>query len=105
MQVEESKDFLVNELHKINDWENDQKDLWFWEKIGRLPFALLDKVTPKFIQDKVGVAIDELGSYIQTGGKYLINEQDVLKKFMDKEHLTEGITLDVVRSLPLKKMD
>jgi len=105
VNVEESNDDLVIELKKIQDWEKDQKDLWFWEKIGRLPFALLDKVTPKFIQDKVGTAIDEIGNYIQTGGQYLVKEQDVLKRYKDLDSSLAGITLEEVRTLPLKKMD
>lgn len=103
----ESTDFLLNELKKIEVWENEQKDLWFWEKIGRLPFKLLDKVTPKFIQDKIGIAIDELGSYIQTGGQYLINEKNILKKFnSDEFDLTkEMLRIDQFDQVPISKMD
>jgi hypothetical protein len=103
----ESADYLKDELNKIEAWEKEQKDLWFWEKIGRLPFMLLDKLTPKFIQDKIGLAIDELGSYIQTGGQYLVNEETILKKFT-----TEGSqwTPDEIREqlreqVPISKMD
>ena len=77
----ESVDYLKDELNKIEAWEKEQKDLWFWEKLGRLPFMILDKLTPKFIQDKIGLAIDELGNYIQTGGQYLVKEENILKKF------------------------
>lgn len=96
----ESVDFLQDELKKIEAWEKDQKGLWFWEKIGRLPFMLLDKLTPKFIQEKISVAIDELGSYIQTGGQYLINEESIYRKFE-----MSGTQLDDLRQLPLSKMD
>lgn len=44
----ESREQLLHELNIIKTWESDQKDLWFWEKIGRLPFQLLDRLTPKF---------------------------------------------------------
>jgi len=67
-------------LLEIEKWEREQKDLWFWEKLGRLPFMLLDKITPKFIQDKLGLAVDEIGSYIQNGGKYLISERSVIER-------------------------
>ena len=104
---EESTDFLKEELKKIEAWENEQKDLWFWEKIGRLPFLLLDKITPKFIQEKIGLAIDELGSYIQTGGKYLVNEETILKKFVpdDLEWTPDEIRDALREQIPLSKMD
>ncbi|WP_071461081.1 EcsC family protein [Bacillus massilinigeriensis] len=73
----ENRAELLSELKEIEKWEKDQKGLWFWEKIGRLPFKMLDKVTPKFLQDKIGVLLDELGSYIQTGGQYLSSEKSV----------------------------
>lgn len=103
----ESQEFLLDELKKIEKWEKEQKDLWFWEKLGRLPFALLDKVTPKFIQDKIASIIDELGKYIHTGGEYLVKEEVVLKKFNQKGFVpkTEPITLDAVQHFPLSEMD
>ena len=58
------------------------KDLWFWEKLGRIPFKLLDKMTPAFLQNKIALLVDELGNYIQSGGKYLINEQAMIQKFV-----------------------
>lgn len=102
MPIIESAEFLEQELRKVEKWEKDQKGLWFWEKIGRIPFLLLDKLTPKFIQDKMGLAIDELGSYIQTGGQYLISEKTVFKKFKPENEVT---SLNQVRQLPLGKMD
>ncbi|MDF2722693.1 MAG: hypothetical protein K0Q59_2368 [Paenibacillus sp.] len=75
----ETKEQLEKELAKIAEWERGQKDLWFWEKLGRLPFVLLDKLTPKAIQQKIGQAIDELGGYVQTGGRYLVSEKSVLE--------------------------
>ena len=67
----DSKDWLQSELLKVEAWEKEQGDLWFWEKLGRLPFKIMDKWTPKFIQTKMGSLLDELGQYIQTGGSYL----------------------------------
>ena len=101
----ESADYLKDELKKIEAWENEQKDLWFWEKLGRLPFMLLDKLTPKFIQDKIGLAIDELGNYIQTGGQYLVKEENVLKKFVPQDTSTDEIRLDMLEQIPISKMD
>lgn len=67
----ESQEWLIEELTKVEDWEKEQNDLWFWEKWGRLPFKMIDKWTPAFIQNKIGILLDELGQYIQTGGSYL----------------------------------
>ena len=67
----ETKEWLNQEIMKVEEWEKEQSDLWFWEKLGRLPFKLIDKWTPNFIQTKIGTIIDELGQYIQTGGNYL----------------------------------
>ncbi|WP_243292657.1 EcsC family protein [Bacillus sp. FJAT-47783] len=66
----------------IQKWEKDQKGFWFWEKIGRIPFKLLDRLTPQVIHQKVGQMLDEVGSYIQTGGKYLINKNEIVKRFI-----------------------
>lgn len=75
----ESKEELYSELELIKKWEKDQSGLWFWERIGRLPFKILDKLTPNFIHKKIGTLLDELGSFIQTGGKYLTQEKLVHK--------------------------
>lgn len=104
MNQVESIDYLNDELKKIEAWEKEQKDLWFWEKIGRLPFMLLDKLTPKFIQDKIGVAIDEIGNYIQTGGQYLIKEENILKKFAPDASADE-LTFELLQQVPISKMD
>ncbi|AZB44345.1 EcsC family protein [Bacillus sp. FJAT-42376] len=76
----DSKQTLQQSLHEVEKWEKDQQGLWFWEKITRLPFKLLDKITPAFIQKKIGVLLDEIGNYVQTGGKYLTQEKMMLKK-------------------------
>ncbi|MDQ8735274.1 EcsC family protein [Paenibacillus sp. LHD-38] len=76
----DTQDELKTSLQEIEAWERAQKDLWFWEKLGRLPFMLLDKITPKIIQEKLGQAVDEIGSYIQNGGKYLISERSVIER-------------------------
>jgi hypothetical protein len=94
----ESEVELREALAFIERWEREQKDLWFWEKLGRLPFMLLDKITPRFIQQKIGQAIDEVGRYVQSGGQYLISEKAVLGKLGAE-------SLDEARRLPLQVMN
>ncbi len=101
----ESKEELQVYLQEIEDWENDQKGLFFWEKLGRLPFKLLDKITPKFIQEKIGILVNELGSYIQTGGKYLINEQTIIKKIQKSTVNFDLQTINDIGKLPIKEMN
>ncbi|GAA4723247.1 EcsC family protein [Brevibacillus fulvus] len=105
--IHESKSELLRELQAIETWESEQKDLWFWEKWGRLPFVWLDKLTPAFIQEKIGVALNELGGFIQTGGQYLIQEQDILHKVLSKAEIDadKREPLSIVRGLPLRLMD
>lgn len=74
----ETREELLAELEKVKIWEKEQKDLWFWEKLGRLPFKWLDKITPAIVHQKLGQALDEVGSYIQNGGRYLISETEIL---------------------------
>ena len=100
----ESKEELQKYLTEIEAWEDDQKGLFFWEKLGRLPFKLLDKVTPKFIQEKIGILVNELGSYIQTGGKYLISEKAMIKKIRKTTVNLEIETIEDVAKMPLKDM-
>lgn len=92
---EETKEELVAIIKRIEAWEKEQKDIWFWEKLGRIPFQLLDKLTPKFIHRKLGLALNELGSYIQTGGRYLISEKSVLDRLGN--HLYKAYGIDVGR--------
>jgi hypothetical protein len=94
----ETKQFFKDELKKIEQWEQDQKDLWFWEKLGRLPFKVLDKLTPPIVHKKLGQLLDELGSYIQTGGQYLVNEAKMLEKFSVS-------SVEQIAHMPLEVMD
>lgn len=91
---------LLAELEEIKKWEKDQGDLWFWEKLSRLPFKLLDKVTPSFIQNKIGHLLDEMGNYIQSGGKILSNVSSIKKYY---KHLSVE-TIDDVKTLPIAEM-
>ncbi len=99
--MHESKEWLIEELEHVEDWEKDQNDLWFWEKLGRLPFKIIDKWTPNFIQNKIGILVDELGQYVQTGGSYLSSTSKVASYFPD----LEVHSLEDVEGLPISKMD
>ncbi|MGA9175123.1 MAG: EcsC family protein, partial [Thermoactinomyces sp.] len=97
---------MLQELNLIHKWEKEQKDLWFWEKLGRLPFALLDRITPKSVQEFLGKVLDELGSFIQTGGKYLISEKEILTELAGQMGMPPSeLTLDQVAHLPLSAMN
>ncbi|MDF2668085.1 MAG: hypothetical protein K0R67_391 [Paenibacillus sp.] len=102
----ETKEVLEAELRGIIEWERKQKDIWFWEKLGRLPFLLLDRITPKFVQEKLGVALNEMGSYVQSGGRYLISERSILDKLEEQAGLSsDSLTIDKAGQLPLEVMD
>ncbi|MEK3882307.1 EcsC family protein [Paenibacillus sp. PL2-23] len=96
---------LKAELNIIEKWEQSQKDLFFWEKLGRLPFAILDRMTPKFIQDKIGTALDEIGSYIQNGGRYLVSKEQLYRRFFPQYDMDETACMERIAQLPLNRMD
>ncbi|UZJ78710.1 EcsC family protein [Fictibacillus sp. KU28468] len=105
MRTIETRDNLTLELTRVEKWEKDQKDLWFWEKLGRIPFMFLDKITPKFLQDKMLQIVDEIGSYVHNGGKYLVSKKSILKKMKEFEELPEDFTAEEIANLPLASMD
>lgn len=100
----ETKEQLDRYLQDIHTWEKEQKGLWFWEKLGRLPFKILDKMTPTFIQEKIGLLVSELGSYVQSGGKYLISEQSMIKKIQKESSNPEIQAISDIGKIPLKDM-
>ncbi|WP_136608467.1 EcsC family protein [Paenibacillus dokdonensis] len=122
MAATEETAYLAEELKKIEAWEKDQKQVWFWEKLSRLPFMLLDRLTPKRIRDKIGDALGELGRFLQTGGQYLVQQKSVLKllqaawihsqngaaKLTEERELNgekAELTLEEAANLPLEVMD
>lgn len=100
----ETREQLEIHLQEIQTWEKDQKGLFFWEKLGRIPFKILDKMTPAFIQNKIALLVSELGSYIQTGGKYLINEQSMIKKIRDTSSYDDIFAISDIGKMPLEDM-
>lgn len=101
----ESRETLQIELQAIEKWEKGQKGLFFWEKLGRIPFALLDKVTPKFLQNKISNLLDEIATYIDTGGQYLVHNETTLQKASNVLAYNGPFTFKEVRHLPLTDMD
>lgn len=97
----ENQEQLTIELKKCEEWEKEQSDLWFWEKLGRLPFKMLDKWTPAFLQEKIGKILDEMGSYLQTGGSYLSSISSVKSYYPNKDIYT----LEDASKLPILEMD
>lgn len=100
----ETKEQLFKELESIERWENEQKGLWIWDKIARLPFAFLDRMTPSFIQKRIGALLDEIGYYIQSGGKYLTQQRNTLKKLERNAGMPVHTIEDAAR-IPLRAMD
>ena len=96
---------LENELKKIEKWEKEQQKAWFWERIGRLPFKVLDKLTPAFIQDKIGLLLDESGGFIQNGGQYLTSEKHLIRQFQKKLPDETIETIEDIQWAPLEVMD
>jgi hypothetical protein len=56
----ETQEALHAALAEIAKWEKEQNKLMIWDRITRLPFKLLDAVTPKIIHEKIGRLLDEL---------------------------------------------
>lgn len=104
MESFETKETLVQQLQLIEKWESDQKGLFFWEKLGRLPFQILDRLTPKIIHEKVGQILDELGYYVQTGGRYLVSEKNICKAYSKKLTL-DSIALQEIAEQPVQTMN
>ncbi|SFB11883.1 MULTISPECIES: EcsC family protein [unclassified Bacillus (in: firmicutes)] len=100
----ESREELMSQLQLIEKWEKDQSDLWIWERLGRLPFKILDKITPKFIHQKIGTLLDEIGGYIQTGGSYLIRNESIYKE-IEKEISVPITSVDDMKEVPLAVME
>ncbi|MEH7549109.1 EcsC family protein [Neobacillus vireti] len=99
----ETREQLLDELSVIEKWEKNQSDLWFWERLGRLPFKLLDKLTPQFIHNKVGSLLEEIGSYIQTGGSYLIKKETIFEK-IEKEIGKPINDVSDIKEIPITTM-
>jgi hypothetical protein len=98
---------LTRKLDEVRKWESDQNDLWFWEKLGRLPFVFLDRITPNVVRDKLGTAVDELVAFLENGGKYLVREQDIHTRFQEAFPRKDEQSLETlpINQRPLAQMD
>ncbi|KRE11364.1 hypothetical protein ASE42_16310 [Bacillus sp. Root920] len=101
----EEREWLKAQLKEIEKWEKDQQKVWFWEKLSRLPFQMLDKLTPAFIQKKIGVLLDEMGHYIQSGGAYLTSEKGIIHQFQKKCEGESIQRIEDIRKAPIDMMD
>lgn len=94
----ETEQQLQKALREMKKWEKAQQGIWIWNAIVRLPFKVLDKITPKIIHEKIGTFIDEVANFLQTGGKYLVHEQRMFK--------TLGVSsYEEIQQLSLEEMD
>ncbi|WP_458464528.1 EcsC family protein [Paenibacillus sp.] len=119
----DSRETLDQELEQILKWEKQQKDLFIWDKIGRLPFAMLDKVMPKALKQKIGDSLNDVGQYVQNGGKFLVQKKKVAKLLQEEAEKSGYAMMDTtyrleqdaeaegtakihsVENLPLKVLD
>ncbi|WP_091015538.1 MULTISPECIES: EcsC family protein [Paenibacillus] len=119
----DSRETLDLELGQILKWEKQQKDLFIWDKIGRLPFAMLDKVMPKALKQKIGDSLNDVGQYVQNGGKFLVQKKKVAKLLQEEAEKSGYSMIDTsyrleqeaeaeetakihsVENLPLKVLD
>lgn len=107
MRLMESKESLIQSLKEVEAWEKGQNDLWFWEKLGRLPFVLLDRITPAFVREKLGLAVDEMTAFLETGGTYLVQDEPIYNRFRKrmKEGSSSNIGVDEIAAAPLSMMN
>jgi hypothetical protein len=101
----ETKESLYQALQEVEAWEKEQKDLWFWEKLGRLPFVLLDRITPQFVREKLGTAVDEMAAFLETGGTYLVQEEAVYGKLRSRIGQGQAAGEFEAATVPLAIMD
>ena len=101
----ENRETLQEMLKEIEKWEKEQKGLWFWERFSRIPFKIIDKLTPAFIQKKIGSLLDELGSFVQSGGKYLTSEKGVLKRLREQNNGINPETIEDIDKVPVAVMN
>ena len=99
----ETKQQLEAYLQDITAWEKEQGKVMIWDKLTSIPFKILDKVTPKFIQEKLGQLISLLMEYVQTGGNYLTSTSGTIKMIERKTGLTIE-SVDELAKLPIEKM-
>lgn len=96
-QAVETKEQLLQHLHHVQLWERSQRDLWWFEKVARLPFVWIDRLIPEVVHNKINEVLDELGHYIQSGGRYLVQPTSVYKRI----GVHSGATID---KIPLSVM-
>ena len=82
--------------------EKEQQRGVVLEETHWLHLEMLDKLTPAFIQKKIGVLLDEMGHYIQSGGAYLTSEKGIIHQFQ-RRMLTTNPSSGALRKRILEK--
>lgn len=101
----EEREWLKAQLKEIEKWEKDDKRYGFGRNLAGFHFKSLDKLTPAFIQKKIGVLLDEMGHYIQSGGVYLTSEKGIIHQFQ-KKCADESISrIEDIEAAPIEVMD
>lgn len=57
------------------------------------------------MHEYIGKYLDELGKYIQTGGEYLIDQEEILRRLEEKAQWHQKLEIDQVKDLPLSVMN
>lgn len=101
----ESKEILESYLVGIKEWEKKQIRFNLFEKLNKIPSVIMDKITPKFIKEKMELVVNTLAEYIENGGKYLINENKIISLF--NQHLKDHkiYSIDEIKDLPIDVMN
>lgn len=98
----ETKKILEEELKKVEKWEKEQYDDGLIAKIQRMPFKLLDKITPKFIHEKIEQATNEMLNFLNDEKNILVNKKMIMEEY--KDVIKREIELDEIKNMNINSM-
>lgn len=90
---------LENELKKLKNGKRNSRKHGFGKGSAGQLFKVLDKLTPAFIQDKIGLPLDEIGGFIQNGGQYLTSEKHLIRQFQKSRRMKRSKRLKIFNGL------